>query len=109
MVGPVCSCWWMSSTDFVNSGSYFRTVFVFISGTTTLTAFTGGRTGFFGSGFTVTGLVFFTCCLKTGFLSSALLPALAVVGCTGFAATAGCATGVVWAGFAGGVVFFEVV
>jgi hypothetical protein len=39
----------VSNTDFVNSGSYLRTVFVFISGMTTLTGFAGGA-GFLGSG-----------------------------------------------------------
>jgi hypothetical protein len=44
----------VSNTDFVNSGSYLRTVFVFISGMTTFTGF-GGAAGFFGSGLTATG------------------------------------------------------
>jgi hypothetical protein len=44
----------VSSTDFVNSGSYLRTVFVFISGMTTFTCF-GGAVGFFGSGLTAKG------------------------------------------------------
>jgi hypothetical protein len=44
----------VSNTDFVNSGSYLRTVFVFISGITTFTGLAGGA-GFFGSGLTATG------------------------------------------------------
>jgi hypothetical protein len=44
----------VSNTDFVNSGSYLRTVFVFISGMTTFTGF-GGGTGFLGSGRAATG------------------------------------------------------
>ena len=39
----------------MNSGSYFRTVFVFISGITTLVGFAGGGAGFFTSGFIATG------------------------------------------------------
>jgi hypothetical protein len=46
----------VSNTDFVNSGSYLRTVFVFISGMTTFTCL-GGAVGFFGSGLTATGAV----------------------------------------------------
>ncbi|HEY4064798.1 MAG TPA: hypothetical protein VGM30_23000 [Puia sp.] len=42
----------MSNTDFVNSGSYLRTVFVFISGITTLTGF-AGTTGFLFSVFSI--------------------------------------------------------
>jgi hypothetical protein len=45
----------VSKTDFVNSGSYLRTVFVFISGMTTFTCL-GGTVGFFGSGLTATGV-----------------------------------------------------
>jgi hypothetical protein len=45
----------VSNTDFVNSGSYFRTVFVFISGMTTFTCF-GGAVGFFGSGLAAAGV-----------------------------------------------------
>src|ERR1700730_5946324 len=57
IVGPVEFCCRVSKTDFVNSGSYLRTVFVFISGITTFTGL-GGATGFFGStfgGVTATG------------------------------------------------------
>jgi hypothetical protein len=43
----------VSNTDLVNSGSYLRTVFVFISGMTTFTGFAGGA-GFFASGLGVT-------------------------------------------------------
>ncbi|HEV2483426.1 MAG TPA: hypothetical protein VGS79_27365 [Puia sp.] len=43
----------MSNTDFVNSGSYLRTVFVFISGMTTFTGLAGGA-GFLASGLGVT-------------------------------------------------------
>src|SRR6201999_2675224 len=53
IVGPVCSSCGVSNTDFVNSGSYLRTVFVFISGMTTLTGLAGG-TGFLASGLGVT-------------------------------------------------------
>jgi hypothetical protein len=45
----------VSKTDFVNSGSYLRTVFVFISGMTTFTCL-GGAVGFFGSGLAATGV-----------------------------------------------------
>ncbi|GGB13693.1 hypothetical protein GCM10011511_41740 [Puia dinghuensis] len=44
----------MSNTDFVNSGSYLRTVFVFISGMTTFTGL-AGTAGFFASGRGVMG------------------------------------------------------
>jgi len=57
IVGPVCSSCGVSNTDFVNFGSYLRTVFVFISGITTFNGL-GGATGFFGStfgGVTATG------------------------------------------------------
>src|SRR6185437_15891261 len=53
IVGPVCSSCGVSNTDFVNSGSYLRTVFVFISGMTTFTGLAGGA-GFFASGLGVT-------------------------------------------------------
>src|SRR5580704_13689008 len=49
IVGPVESCCRVSKTDFVNSGSYLRTVFVFISGITTFTGL-AGTAGFFASG-----------------------------------------------------------
>src|SRR4051812_5269602 len=49
IVGPVCSSCGVSKTDFVNSGSYLRTVFVFISGMTTFTGLAGGAAGFFTS------------------------------------------------------------
>jgi len=39
----------VSNTDFVNSGSYLRTVFVFISGITTFTSLAGGMATFLGS------------------------------------------------------------
>jgi hypothetical protein len=39
----------VSNTDFVNSGSYLRTVFVFISGITSFTGFAGVVTNFLGS------------------------------------------------------------
>src|SRR6201999_4272637 len=60
IVGPVCSSCGVSNTDFVNSGSYLRTVFVFISGMTTFTGLAGkaglvGVAGFFVSGLGVTG------------------------------------------------------
>ena len=51
-MGPVCSSCGVSNTDFVNSGSYLRTVFVFISGITTFTGRAGG-VGFLASGLTV--------------------------------------------------------
>jgi hypothetical protein len=43
----------VSNTDLVNSGSYLRTVFVFISGMTTFTGLAGGA-GFLASGLGVT-------------------------------------------------------
>src|SRR4051812_25277808 len=76
-----------------------------MSGITTLIAFTGATTGFFGSGFTVTGLVFLTCCLKTGFLSS-IFPAFVTTGCTGFAVCGEGTTVVDLAGCAGAAGFF---
>jgi hypothetical protein len=44
----------VSNTDFVNSGSYLRTVFVFISGITTFAGLAGGA-GFFASGLEACG------------------------------------------------------
>jgi hypothetical protein len=67
----------VSNTDFVNSGSYLRTVFVLISGITTLTGLEG-RAGFLGSGL----------CGATVFWGLEILPTGAVVG-TGFAAGTG--------------------
>src|SRR5258705_461719 len=91
----------MSSTDFVNSGSYFRTVFVLISGITTLTAFTGGATGFLISGFTVTGLVFFTGFAVAALLATAFLAAglAAFLGCTFLTALTGFFLIAIWLGF----------
>src|SRR6187402_1707031 len=77
IVGPVCSSCGVSKTDFVNSGSYLRTVFVFISGMTTLVGLAGGAAGFLISGLIDTGggggaMVFLTSSLGT------TLPAVAV-------------------------------
>jgi hypothetical protein len=66
----------VSNTDFVNSGSYLRTVFVFISGITTFTGL-GGAAGFFGSGLIATG---------GGGGGGAAIGLLAVTGAVGLAA-----------------------
>src|ERR1700730_3476191 len=82
MVGPVESCCKVSNTDLVNSGSYLRTVFVFISGITTFTGFAGGA-AFLGSCFTtvgggVTGLI---SGLFSGNFASVFLASVLGAGC----------------------------
>jgi len=74
-VGPVCSSCGVSKTDFVNSGSYLRTVFVLISGITTFVGLAGGGAGFLTSGLIDTGggggiTAFFTSSLGAGLVAA---------------------------------------
>ncbi len=69
MVGPGGGASGFSSTDFVNSGSYFLTVFVLISGITTFTGLAGGA-GFFGGGILISSGFLASIFFASGFFSS---------------------------------------